>query len=112
MYAARPDVLLLTDKAEMKDTYFIKDLLANYIIEKGVNWNVVYDARGNFIEPHTKVSVPLGTLQVRNYLAGIRQHKVRELSFDIAEKRYPTFGPKHRYQAILFIEKEGFIPLF
>ena len=76
MYAARPDVLLLTDKAEMKDTYFIKDLLANYIIEKGVNWNVVYDARGNFIEPHTKVSVPLGTLQVRNYLAGIRQHKV------------------------------------
>jgi DNA topoisomerase VI subunit B len=112
MYAARPDVLLLTGKTEMKDTYFIKDLLANYIIEKGVNWNVVYDARGNFIEPHTKVSVPLGTLQVRKYLAGIRQHKVRELSFDIAEERYPTLGPKHRYQAILFIEKEGFMPLF
>ncbi len=112
MYAARPDVLLLTGQTEMSDTYFIKDLLADYIIEKGVNWNVVYDARGNFIEPHTKVSVPLGTLQVRDYLAGIRQHKVQELSFDIAEERYPTFGPKHRYQAILFIEKEGFMPLF
>lgn len=25
---------------------------------------------------------------------------------------YPTIGPKHRYRAVLFIEKEGFIPLF
>ncbi len=25
--------------------------------------------------------------------------------------KYPTFGPKHRYGAILFIEKEGFMPL-
>jgi len=112
MYSARPDVLEMTDKTEMSDTYFIKDLLAEYIIEKGVNWNVVYDARGNFTEPHTKVKVPLGTLQVRDYLAGIRAHRVKELSFDIAEDRYPTYGPQHRYQAILFIEKEGFMPLF
>ena len=112
MYAARPDVLLLTGQTEMSDKYFIKELLADYIIEKGVNWNVVYDARGSFTEPHTGLKVPLGTLQVRSYLAGIKAHRVNELSFDIAEKRYPTFGPKHRYQAILFIEKEGFMPLF
>lgn len=112
MYAARPEVLRITGQDEMNDKYFIKDLLPSYIEETGVIWNVVYDARGSFIEPHTKVRVPLGTLQVRDYLAGIRQHKVQELSFDIAEERYPTFGPKHRYQAILFIEKEGFMPLF
>jgi DNA topoisomerase VI subunit B len=112
MYAARPDVLLLTGETKMDDGYFIKTLLADYIIEKGVDWNVAYDPRGNFIEPHTKVRVPLGTLQVRNYLANIQQHKVWKLSFNIAEARYPTYGPKNRYQAILFIEKEGFMPLF
>ena len=25
---------------------------------------------------------------------------------------YPTLGPEHRFSAILFIEKEGFMPLF
>lgn len=112
MYAARPEIQRITGVTEISDTYFIKDLLANYVIEKGVSWNVVYDARGSFIEPHTKRRVPLGTLQVRKYLDGIKQHSVGELSFDIAEERYPTFGPQHRYQAILFIEKEGFMPLF
>ena len=112
MYAARPDVLALTGLTEMSDKYFIKDLLPSYIEAMGVTWNVVYDARGSFFEPHTGVKVPLGTLQVRNYLAGISAHRVKELSFEIAEDRYPTLGPKNRYQAILFIEKEGFMPLF
>lgn len=112
MYAARPDVLLLTGLSEMSDKYFIKELLPSFIEAMGVNWNVVYDARGNLTEPHTALKVPLGTLQVRDYLVGIRAHRVKELCFDIAEDRYPTFGPKHRYQAILFIEKEGFMPLF
>ena len=32
------------------------------------DWDVVYDARGHLIEPHTGASVPVGTLQVRDYL--------------------------------------------
>jgi hypothetical protein len=56
--------------------------------------------------------VPLGTLSVRDYLKGISGHRVSSLDFDITEKYYPTFGPKNRYQTILFIEKEGFMPLF
>jgi hypothetical protein len=75
-------------------------------------WNVVFDARGNFIEPHTKAKVPLGTLQVRGYLDRVRDHKVGDPDFNIWERHYPTAGPENRFGAVLFIEKEGFMPLF
>lgn len=113
MYAARPHILRTAgDLGKGFDKYFSQTLLPDYIEEKGVVWNVVYDARGHFTEPHTKEQVPLGTLQVRNYLRRIASHRVGELDFDIAEEHYPTLGPKHRFKAILFIEKEGFMPLF
>ena len=117
MYAARPHIQRIADKRIGKgfDQYFTQTLLPDYMREnpdKTAGWNVVFDARGHFHEPHTKEEVPLGTLQVRNYLARVRQHQVRDLKFNVWEKRYPTLGPKHRYGAILFIEKEGFMPLF
>jgi hypothetical protein len=49
---------------------------------------------------------------VRGYLSQIRQHKVKDPAFDVWEKFYPTLGPEDRFGAILFIEKEGFMPLF
>jgi hypothetical protein len=111
MYAARP---LVQDMSGQKliDDYFTQTLLPNYIEKNSCSWNVVYDARGHFYEPHTGEEVPLGTIDVRNYLARSASHSVEEPSFDVREKRYPTLGPKHRYSAILFIEKEGFLPLF
>ena len=117
MYAARPHIQRTADKQIGKgfDQYFTQTLLPDYMREnpdKAAGWNVVFDARGHFHEPHTKKEVPLGTLHVRDYLARVRQHQVGDLKFDIWEKRYPTLGPKHRYGAILFIEKEGFMPLF
>ena len=36
----------------------------------GVDWDIVYDDRGHFTEPHTEKSIGLGTIAVRNYLAG------------------------------------------
>jgi hypothetical protein len=39
-------------------------------------------------------------------------HIVCDTKPDVRENRYPTFGPQHRYGDILFIEKEGFMPLF
>ena len=117
MYAARPDIQRIADKRIGKgfDQYFTQTLLPDYMQEhpeKTAGWNVVFDARGNFHEPHTKLGVPLGTLQVRDYLARVGQHRVEDLKFNVWEKRYPTIGPEHRYGAILFIEKEGFMPLF
>ena len=117
MYAARPHIQRTADREIGKgfDQYFTQTLLPDYMLEhpsETANWNVVFDARGHFHEPHTKEPVPLGTLQVRNYLRRVDEHKVGDLDFGIMEKHYPALGPKNRFGAILFIEKEGFMPLF
>ncbi len=117
MYAARPHIQREADREIGKgfDQYFTQTLLPDYIEENPdstASWNVVFDARGHFHEPHTEKDVALGTLQVRDHLEQVRLHQVDGLDFDVWEKRYPTVGPKHRYGAILFIEKEGFMPLF
>jgi hypothetical protein len=114
MYAARSYIQSHADRelGHKFDQYFTQQLLPEYIEQMGVCWNVVYDARGNFTEPHTKENVPLGTLQVRRYLSQVHRHKVDKPEFSIWEKFYPTLGPQHRFGAILFIEKEGFMPLF
>ncbi len=114
MYAARPHIQQIADKEIGKgfDQYYTQTWLPDYIEEEGVDWNFVFDARGNFHEPHTEEQVPLGTIQVRNYLGRVQRHFVGEPDFNVWEKRYPTLGPENRYGAILFIEKEGFMPLF
>jgi hypothetical protein len=111
MYAARPAIQEATGQA-LDDNYFTQTLLPDYIEARGVTWDVVFDARGRLTEPHTREEVPLWTLQVRDYLAAVENHTVPRLSFDVSGDGYPTCGPKNRYGAILFIEKEGFGPLF
>jgi len=118
MYQARGPMQELVGKTLGKgfDQYFCQALLPNYLAEHSdetEGWDVVFDARGHLTEPHTKRSVPLGTLQVRAYLA-----ETAHPSEDSRDRRnldtcsYTTCGPRHRYSAILFIEKEGFMPLF
>jgi hypothetical protein len=100
MYAARGYIQKTADRSLGKDfdKYFTQVLLPDYIEEHGVAWNVVFDARGHFTEPHTGRQVPLGTLQVRNYLNQVNAHEVGELQFDVVgEKHYPTLGPEHRF---------------
>jgi hypothetical protein len=71
-YAARPLVqALLGPAAELKDKYFTQVLLPDFVADNpGLtrDWDVVYDARGHLLEPHTGASLPVGTLQVRDYL--------------------------------------------
>ena len=110
MYRARPQMLILTERTEISDHYFTQTLLPDFVIanpQLTANWDVVYDARGRFREPHTGREVPLGTLHVRKYLADSEAFKVEPIHFDLPT-RYPTMGPKHRYGAALFVEKEGF----
>ena len=73
---------------------------------------MTFDARGNYVEPHTARRVPLGTLQVRSYLARDRRHPApsSKPQFRLSTE-FPTVGPRHRFGAVLFIEKEGFGPL-
>lgn len=116
MYAARPTILEEAhdthgDPYELQDSYFTQTLLPDYIAEKGVDWDIVYDARGNLFEPHTKHKVPLGTLDVRHYHNKMDK-KDDDATWSRIKKSYPTCGPDNRYGAVLFIEKEGFLPLF
>ena len=117
MYAARPAILAQADNCNsLKSAYFIQTLLPQYM-EKHPDicgsWDVIMSARGHFNEPHTKKEVGLGTLEVRKYLNNVSSHTVEEIAPTVSDDRlYPTMGPRNRYSAILFIEKEGFHPLF
>ena len=113
MYAARGYIQERTGK-RLRDDYFTQTLLPDYINdnpETTAGWDVVYDARGHLIEPHTGETVQLGTLGVRRYL-GKCHDRLDDLYETVGKSNFPTVGPKHRYGAILFIEKEGFMPLF
>ena len=100
MYAARPLVLKITGgKCWSKSSYFTQKLLPDYQKEYPVetaDWNVVYDARGHFREPHTGISFGIGTLEVREYVAAWKTGSTS------------TRGPANRFKNALFVEKEGF----
>ncbi len=112
MYAARGPIQAATGE-QLNDQYFCQTLLPDYMRdypEEVADWNVVFDARGHFHEPHTDHVVPLGTLDVRAYLGSVREPTLETPGVTLPE--VSTRGPSHRYGAILFIEKEGFMPLF
>jgi hypothetical protein len=114
MYAARGEVQRLTGSA-LDDKYFCQQLLPDYLAEhpdETKAWDVVFDARGHFQEPHTDLVVPLGTIEVRKYLKSIGPAPPPDLTVTVAGGTFPTRGPRHRFGAILFVEKEGFLPLF
>jgi hypothetical protein len=109
-YKARPKIMAMTDNRPLMSQYFTQTLLPNYMVEHGVGWDVVFDARGHIEEPHTNLQIGLGTLEVRNYLRSIRapelvKPRMRDASVE-------TVGPAGGFSAVLFIEKEGFMPLF
>jgi hypothetical protein len=108
MYAARPHIQKVTGR-ELEPNYFTQTLLPNYLQETGVDWNVVYDARGHFSEPHDGESFGVGTLEVQNYLADLRDPGIIDADFSPA--KIDTSGPSGNFGAVLFVEKEGFDPL-
>jgi len=116
MYAARPPVLKLTGGRIWKDSsYFTQHLLPDYIEahpEETESWNLAFDARGHFTEPHTGHSIGLGTVEVRGYIDswehGDHDNYKPDLCEHLRTRHYPTYGPANRYRFALFIEKEGF----
>jgi Topoisomerase 6 subunit A/Spo11, Toprim domain len=108
-YVARPLIEEQTDKP-LSYAYFSQTLLPNFVNEHGADWDVVYDDRGHFTEPHTKRVVGLGTLNVRAYLNRVDRLKLEEADFDPASVK--TYGPNGSFSAVLYVEKEGFMPLF
>jgi hypothetical protein len=106
MYAARPHILKVTGLDELNDDYFTQTVLPDYLTETGVDWDVVYDARGHFNEPHDGRSFGIGTLEVRDYLADLDDPELIEAVF--ARAKVETCGPSGSFGGVLFCEKEGF----
>jgi Topoisomerase 6 subunit A/Spo11, Toprim domain len=110
-YQARPKIMAMTDDKELQYGYFSQTLLPDYIEEHGVDWNVVYDARGHFEEPHTNRRIGCGTIEVGNYLHAMKDDP-KVIAADFEDASVSIIGPSGGFGAVLFCEKEGFDPLF
>jgi hypothetical protein len=109
-YQARPKIMAMTDDKELRYGYFSQVLLPDYIEERGVDWNVVYDARGHFEEPHTNRRIGCGTIEVGNYLHAVTKPQIVPAEF--SDANISVIGPSGGLSGVLFCEKEGFNPLF
>lgn len=109
-YQARGPIMAATDDKELEYNYFSQTLVPDYIEEHDVDWDVVYDARGHFEEPHTNRRIGCGTIEVRNYLDAMQDPEIAEAGFEDAHVNIT--GPAGGYSAVLYCEKEGFDPLF
>jgi len=109
-YQARPKIMAMTEDKELAYGYFSQTLLPDYIEENAVDWNVVYDARGHFEEPHTNRRIGCGTIEVGNYLHAVREPEI--VSAEFSDASIDVIGPAGGVSGVLFCEKEGFNPLF
>ena len=114
-YQARPMILELIKADNLVAHYITQNLLPDFEEqhpEETANWDITYDARGHFIEPHTDREVGLGTTEVREYLDEMEEKVSQGPTIQLAGHAvWHTVGPQFRYRAALFIEKEGFNPL-
>jgi len=109
-YQARPKIMEMTDDKELGYGYFSQTLVPDYIEEKGVSWDVVYDARGSLEEPHTNRRIGVGTIEIGNYLHAAKEPEIVPAEFSDAS--VDIIGPSGNLAGVLFCEKEGFNPLF
>jgi hypothetical protein len=108
MYAIRGKLQEITNR-RLDDQYFTQRLLPDYISENNLPWNIAFDDRGHFTEPHTELAFGLGTINVRNYLRRIAaKPEPQFVDTKLADAIVKTLGPNGRFNSLLFIEKEGF----
>lgn len=111
-YKARPMLMRLTGRASVDGEDFGQRLLVAYMNEfpeRTANWNITWKERGNFYEPHTEKRVGLGTLEVRDYVGSFSNPTIRPAH--VAAPKVVTRGALDRYNGVVAIEKEGFMPL-
>jgi len=73
-------------------------------------YKIAYDRRGFFVNAFDNGhELPLGTLDVEDYISKAKDPKNRIIHK--IEERY-SVGPEYLFNKLLFIEKEGFTPMF
>ena len=100
-YQARPKIMAMTEDKELAYGYFSQTLLPDYIEEHGVDWNVVYDARGHFEEPHTNRRIGCGTIEVGNYLHAMKEPEIVAGGVCRRERRHHRPIWEHQRSAVL-----------
>ena len=76
------------------------------------DWRVLYKPRGELIEPHTRLRVPLGTAEVANYrAAGPTDSRSATPISIVPDWRAETHGPHHRFGGVVAVEKDGIADL-
>lgn len=113
-YACREPFKQSTGR-ELEHNYFANTLLVKYVNQhpETAVWKVTADPRGTLTIPNAghEVRIPVGTIQIDNHL---REASQACDSFDIDAEvptQWPSLAAGQRYQAVLYIEKEGFEPL-
>ena len=113
MYAARGTIQDRTGKS-LDDRVLHADVAAGLHggeRELTADWNVVFDARGHLVEPHTGTSRPARHARGGKLSAKSRRPALAR-SPSASMPGIETSGPSGRYGALLFCEKEGFNELF
>lgn len=113
-YACREAFKKLTGR-ELEYAYFANTLLVQYLNRhpETETWKVTADPRGTLTIPNAghKERIACGTLQIEDHLreAGL---SVDPLDIDaVFRTEWPSLAEGQRYQAVLYIEKEGFEPI-
>ena len=108
-YAARPEMLRLTEKTSIDSEVFHPDA-ADRIYAPPPGYDRRLEHRLGRPRPLQRAAhgqeIGLGTLAVRSYIKGRRDLLIRNAAISVADIK--TKGPDGRYGAVLFLEKEGF----
>ena len=114
-YACRQQFLDQTGR-ELKYDYFAGTLLVQYMNRhpgETASWKVTADPRGTLTIPNAghEERIPCGTIQIDNHLKEASE-SLDPFKFDAGlPVEWPSLKAGQRYQAVLYIEKEGFEPL-
>ncbi|MBW3599072.1 MAG: hypothetical protein KY475_17605 [Planctomycetes bacterium] len=98
---------------ELEYPYFANTLLVQYLNRHAVNWKITADPRGNLEIPNAshKVRIPCGTIEIEHHLRRAGDVESLDDFSATVPTEYPSLAAGVRYQAVLYIEKEGFGPL-
>ena len=113
-YASRKKFLELTGR-ELEYSYFANTLLVQYLNRhpETSSWKVTADPRGTLTIPNCghEERIPCGTLHIDGHLAEANS-KLDPFEIDPGLRtEWPSVAAGERYQAVLYIEKEGFEPI-